>query len=139
MADQPEVASVTEAAPQVPAREKPSPTVMAHRIGDIILETKGSDLVILDVEDITTLGDYVVIASGNSGRQLQAMAMHIIQECKTHGLSRCHAEGMDQGWWILIDCGDVIVHVMQEEARRYYDLEMLWSDAKVVRRSAHVA
>lgn len=117
----------------------PSPTATAHKIGDIILDKKASDLVVVDVESVTTLSDFIIIATGSNSRQLQAIAIDVVAEMKKDGHSHIHVEGMEQGWWILIDCGDVIVHVMQEEARRYYDLERLWSDGKVIRRVAGVA
>jgi ribosome-associated protein len=119
--------------------QAPSSTVVAHKIGDIILDKKGSDLLVLGVERITSLADYLVIATGSNSRQLYAMAVEIEQAAKELGVGRCRAEGLDQGWWIVIDCGDVIVHIMQEEARRFYNLEMLWADGRVVRRSADVA
>lgn len=114
----------------------PSPTVVAHKIGDLILDKKGSDLLVLSVERITSLADYLVIATGSNSRQLHAMALEIEQTMKALGVARCRIEGLEQGWWIVIDCGDVIVHIMQEEARRFYNLEMLWADGRVVRRSA---
>jgi ribosome-associated protein len=121
------------------AASPPSPAVVAHRIGDILLDKKASDLVVLNVEGITTLAEYLVVASGTSSRQLQAMANELTMDMKQLGLARVRAEGVDQGWWILIDCGDVVVHLMQEEARHFYNLETLWADGEVVRRSASVA
>ena len=126
---------------RVPTRTSKAldPAVVAHKIGDIILDKKGCDLVVMDIESVATLGDFMVVATAKNTRQAQAIAQEIISATKALGVGRCDVEGAEQGWWVLLDCGDVIVHIMHEDARRYYNLEMLWSDARVVRRAASVA
>lgn len=108
---------------------------IAHKAGDIILDKKGVDLVVLDISQMSSnLADYLIIATGTNQRQVRAIAEALEVEMKAAGVQRKSSTGKDYGWWVLIDFGDVLVHIMQEDARRYYDLEVLWSDAPVVRR-----
>jgi ribosome-associated protein len=118
----------------VRALVRPSPAQVAHRAADIILEKKGSDLVVLDIQGCSDLADYMVIATGTNKRQIQAMAQEIATSLKREGIFKRSSSGEDLGRWVLLDLGDVLVHLMQEEARRYYDLEALWADGIVVRR-----
>ena len=111
-----------------------SPAVLAHEIGDLIIEKKGLDLTVIEVEKVTSITDYVVIATASSARQVQSMAGDILAYAKRNEKRVLSQEGQEQGWWVLIDFGDAIVHLMQEDARQYYDLEMIWGDGDVVRR-----
>jgi ribosome-associated protein len=113
-----------------------SPATMAHRIGDVIIEKKGQDLVVIEIGKISSLADYLVIATIENSRQLQAIARELDEMVKKEGGSRLGDEGRDQGWWVLLDFGDVVVHLMQEDAREFYDIEALWSDGDVVRRNS---
>lgn len=117
---------------QTPAAMTPAQT--AHKVGDIVIDKKGTDLVVLDVEESSGFADYMVIATGGNRRQVQAMAEEIRKVLKECGKSPLSVTGTERGWWVLLDYGDVLVHLMQEDARRYYDLEALWADATVVRR-----
>jgi len=114
-------------------------TQVAHKIADIILDKKGHDLRVLDIRECSDIGDYMVIASGANKRQVQAMASEISKDLKVFGLLPLGVNGKDHGWWVLMDYGDVLVHLMQDDARRYYDLEALWADAPVVRRGVEDA
>lgn len=113
-----------------------SPATLAHRIGDAVIEKKAQDLVVIEIGKISSLADYLVIATVENSRQLQAIARDLDEMVKKEGGHRLGDEGLDQGWWVLLDFGDVVVHLMQDEAREFYDLEALWSDGEVVRRSA---
>lgn len=86
----------------------------------------------LALEDTTRVADYLVIASGNSRPQVRAMYEEIHARTKAAGVRHARAEGFELGWWILLDFGDVVVHLMQPESREYYDLEGLNADAKEV-------
>ena len=109
---------------------------VAHRAGDVILDKKGQDVVVLEISQMpSNLADYLIIATGTNQRQVRAIAQALEIEMKAAGVKRISSTGKDFGWWVLIDFGDVLVHVMQEDARRYYDLEALWADAPVVRRA----
>ena len=111
-----------------------APAHIAHRAADIVLEKKGVDLLVLDLEDCSDIASYMVIASGVNKRQVVAIAEAIVMEMKGEGHLPLGVSGRELGWWVLIDYGDVLVHVMQPDARRYYDLEALWADAPVIRR-----
>ncbi|MCB9833703.1 MAG: ribosome silencing factor [Planctomycetes bacterium] len=115
---------------------KPSPATLAHEIGDLILDKKGVDLQVIDIESVSTIADFLVIATGASSRQVVAIAKEIEARVKAGGGRVVNEAGMEDGWWVLLDLGDVIVHLMQDDARRYYDLENLWADGNVVRRAA---
>lgn len=93
------------------------------------LERKAEDLVILSVKDVSSFADYFVICSGNSDRQIRALADHIGQKLKKAGLFPLGIEGERSGSWILMDYGDVILHIFFKPVREFYDIEGLWADA----------
>ena len=93
-------------------------------------ETRGGEIAILDLRELTPVVDYFVIASGSSRRQMHAMADEIEKVVKRDLHDRIRgAEGYEEGRWIVLDYGDVMVHLFDPEARGYWDLEGLWSDA----------
>jgi ribosome-associated protein len=109
---------------------------LAHSIADILLDKQGEDILILDLRDLTTITDYFVICSGNNRRQLDTMA-NVIQEALKKGEERTLAKGVEgspESGWILIDYNSVIVHLFDNEMRRYYQLEQLWDAGRVVAR-----
>jgi ribosome-associated protein len=125
----------SEARRAVPRSDrKLSANQVAHLAADIILEKKGTDLVVVEISGCSDLADYMVIATGKNRRHVQTMAEEIDLRMKKAAVSRLGTSGLENGWWVLLDLGTVIVHLMQEEARRYYDLEALWADAPVIRR-----
>ncbi len=90
---------------------------------------KVDDVVGLDVREISSFADTFIIATGTSDRHVRSVADSIEAALKAHGDPPMGIEGYDEGRWVLIDCGDTIVHVFQQEIRDHYDLERLWSDA----------
>ena len=93
-------------------------------------ETRGTDIRVLDLRGITPVFDYFVIATGSSRRQMHAMADEIEAVLKKEHKDRKRgAEGYEEGRWIVLDYGDVMVHLFDPDARGYWDLEGLWSDA----------
>lgn len=98
-----------------------------------VLEKKAFNVRVLDVRRVSSLTDFLVLASGSSDRQVQAAAesvhLHLKHEHATRPLG---IEGMNEGRWVLVDYGDVMVHVFQETVRQFYDLDGLWSDAPEV-------
>lgn len=97
---------------------------------ELALEKKALDPVILDVEELVSYCDHFVLLSGTNARQVRAIALYLRERGKTDlGLSLLSVEGMESGRWVLIDFGDVIVHVFDREMRGFYDLDGLWSDA----------
>lgn len=99
----------------------------------VAAETRGTDVCVLDLREITPVFDYFVIATGSSRRQMHAMADEIEAVLKKEHKDRKRgAEGYEEGRWIVLDYGDVMVHLFDAEARDYWDIEHLWSDAKRV-------
>ena len=96
------------------------------------LDKKAIDLVVLDVGALTSIADYLVICTGRSDRQVQAIAQAIDEELRTRGSRPTAIEGMTRGQWVLMDFNDVIVDVFQKEVRDFYDLERLWEHAPEV-------
>jgi ribosome-associated protein len=100
----------------------------AARVAD---ENRGRDIVILDMREITSVFDFFVIASGSSVRQLHAISDEIELAVKNSlGDRKLGLEGYTEGGWVLIDYGDVVVHLFDDKAREYYGLEDLWGDAR---------
>ena len=96
---------------------------------------KGRDIVALDVTAATDITDYMVIASGTSNRHVKALVDHLVETSKARGIATLGMEGLEANEWVLLDLGDVVVHVMQKEARDFYDLERLWSELQNVESS----
>lgn len=95
-------------------------------------EKKGLDVRVLDVREHIKVAEYFVIVSGTSRPHVRAIQQEIHVRLKAAGVHHGREEGGDLGWWVLMDYGDVIVHVMQPEAREYYDLDALYRDAATV-------
>lgn len=92
-------------------------------------DDKAEDIVVIDLAGKAGFADFMVIATGRSDRHVGAMADHLIQNFKKAGLTSAPAEGLGQCDWVLIDGGDVIVHLFKAEVRGFYNLEKLWSEA----------
>ena len=97
----------------------------------LALDKKALDVKILEIGKISSIADYLVLASGRSDKQTQAIADSVRQGLKKYG-KVLDVEGVKEGKWIVIDYGDVIVHIFQEEIRRYYNLDELWHAAPEV-------
>ena len=95
-----------------------------------ILGMKALDVVALDVRGLASFADAFIICSGRSHRQVSAIAEFVEQDLKAKGIKPIGVEGLTQGHWVLMDYGDVVIHVFYEPIRMFYDLEGLWSDAK---------
>ncbi len=96
------------------------------------LDHKAIDLAILEVKKLSSFADYFVISSGSSDRQVQAIASHIEEKLGKQGLRPLGIEGKREGRWVLLDYGDVVIHIFYQPIREFYDLERLWSDAPKV-------
>ena len=101
----------------------------ARVVAAAALDKVGQDLVVLDVHEVVSFADLLLIVTGRSDRQVRAIADAVGKELGGRGEPPLGVEGYDDGRWVLIDLADVVVHVFQEEAREHYDLERLWSDA----------
>ena len=89
-------------------------------------DLKAEDIVELDVKGKTSVADVIFVASGNSGRHVKSIANNVVMESKHAGNQPLGIEGETDADWVLVDLGDVVVHVMQAQARKFYDLEGLW-------------
>ncbi|MEK3723795.1 ribosome-associated protein [Paenibacillus sp. 1_12] len=109
-----------------------------EKLVDLVVEAaedkKAMNLIALNLQGVSLITDYFVICHGNSETQVQAIATEIRKKAEQNGGRVRGLEGMDTARWVLVDLGDVIVHVFHREDREYYNIERLWSDAKVVER-----
>lgn len=94
---------------------------------DALQDLKAEDITILEVRHKTSITDWLMVATGSSSRHVKSIANNVIVEAKKAGQAPLGIEGENEGEWVLVDLGDVIVHVMQRQVREYYDLESLWS------------
>jgi ribosome-associated protein len=102
---------------------------------DTILDKKGSDVLLLDIRDQATFTDYFLICNADNERQLAALAEGISESAKKNGSAVAWGkEGQPDGGWVLLDYGDLVVHLFSPQMRRYYGLEELWTGAHVVLR-----
>lgn len=97
---------------------------------DALEDIKGKDITVLDTSAQTSLFSRMIIASGDSTRQVKALANNVSVELKEAGYEIISTEGLDSGEWALVDAGDLVVHVMQPAVRDYYDIEALWGGEK---------
>jgi ribosome-associated protein len=106
----------------------PAQTLLA--LAEKILEDgKAEDLIAIDLRGKSDIADYLLIATGRSQRQIMALAQHLLDGLKAAGHGKLAAEGMRHGEWVLIDAGDVVVHLFRPETRAYYNLEKMWGEA----------
>ena len=89
-------------------------------------DDKAEDLIVIDLAGKSTIGDFMVVATGRSQRQVAAMADHLVVKLKQSGIKDAAIEGKTQGDWVLIDAGDVIVHLFRPEVREFYGIEKMW-------------
>jgi ribosome-associated protein len=95
----------------------------------IALDTKAEDLVVLDVHELSSFTDYFIIMTGRSTRHVLGLAEAIEDELRSKRINRRHAEGIQEGTWVLLDFGVLVVHVFYKDTRAFYQLEELWHDA----------
>lgn len=118
-----------------PLTKKPSqgrktadgPARLLEEIKTSLDDHKAEDVVVIDLAGKTDIADYMVIASGRSGRQVVTMAEHLVQIAKAHGIKGTTPEGLRQGDWVLLDAGDIVVHLFRPEVRAFYNLEKMWN------------
>ncbi|MDP9127817.1 MAG: ribosome silencing factor [Pseudomonadota bacterium] len=113
-----------------PKRPAGEPEALRDEILKILDDRQGEDIVTFDLAGRSPIADYLIIASGRSGRQVAAMAGYLREACLKRGLKNVRIEGMSEGDWVLVDAGDVIVHLFRPEVRQYYDLETIWDRSR---------
>ena len=111
----------------------PSPAELRDLIVASLDDRKGRSILALDVTTLTDVTDYMVLASGTSARHVRALVDSLRETARRCAVHVLGIEGEDTGAWVLVDLGDVVVHVMQAETRAFYDLERLWGDAGTAR------
>ena len=97
-------------------------------IENILNDNKAVEITSINLKDKTSIADFMIIASGNSSRHIQAISEKLVDELKKKGINNCRLEGRDSNDWKLIDATDVIVHIFHPEKRKFYDLERMWSE-----------
>jgi ribosome-associated protein len=107
-----------------------NPKELAKEAARILSGKKAVDIRVLEVTDLTVLADYFVIATGTSSTHLKTLAEEVEYALKKQDVMPGHTEGKAGGSWMLLDYGPVVVHVLMQEAREFYSIERLWSDAK---------
>lgn len=108
------------------------PEQLMNEIVKAVEDKKAHNVVVLNLKGISLVADYFVICHGNSDTQVQAIAQEVRKTASERGIVLRGMEGFDAARWVLVDLGDVIVHVFHRDEREYYNIERLWSDAKVV-------
>ena len=106
-------------------------SALCEKLVSALEDIKGHDIKALDVSEFTSVTDYMVLVSGTSNRHVKAMVDEVIEAAKKFGQAPQGVEGRETYEWVLLDVGDVIVHVMQKDTRAFYDLERLWSEFPV--------
>ena len=101
---------------------------MALMAVDALEDKKANDISIIDIEKISTLADYFIIASGTNRNQVQAMCDEVDERLGKSGFEPKHIEGYNSANWVLLDYGDIVIHLFDEENRLFYDLERIWRD-----------
>ena len=103
---------------------------MKQAVVDALEDIKGYDITVMDVRKLTSMASYMIVANASSSRQTKAMANNVIVKLKELGVEARGTEGEREGEWVLVDLGDIIVHIMLPATRAYYNLEQLWGAAE---------
>ena len=101
---------------------------LKKEVEDILNDNKAVEITSINLKDKTSIADFMIIASGNSSRHIQAISEKLVDELKKKGINNCRLEGRDSNDWKLIDAIDIIIHIFHPEKRKFYDLERMWSD-----------
>ncbi len=101
---------------------------LKKEVENILSDNKAAEITSINLKDKTSIADFMIIASGNSSRHIQALSEILINELKKKGISNCRLEGRESNDWKLIDAVDIIIHIFHPEKRKFYDLEKMWSE-----------
>ncbi|OPY57791.1 MAG: Ribosomal silencing factor RsfS [Pelotomaculum sp. PtaU1.Bin035] len=110
-----------------------SPQAMVNIVVQAAEDKKAEDITVLDIQGISIIADYFIICSARSRTQVQSVVENVQEKLEKEDVAALRREGFQEGSWVVLDYGDVIVHVFQETVRQFYKLERLWGDAQVVR------
>ena len=101
---------------------------LKSEIENILSDNKANEITSINLKDKTTIADFMIIASGNSSRHIQALSEILLDQLKKRGIDNCRLEGRDSKEWKLIDAKDIIIHIFHPEKRKFYNLERMWSE-----------
>ena len=127
----------TTTSPYRPALDAQTPEQVLQTVLATLDDAKAEDTVSIDLHGKSAIGDYMVVTSGRSHRHVGAIAERVLEALRKHGLGKAKVEGLPHCDWVLIDTGDVIVHVFRPEVRSFYNLEKMWSSDRPSERFAH--
>ncbi|MDA8227836.1 MAG: ribosome silencing factor [Desulfitobacterium hafniense] len=102
------------------------------QVVDLVEEKKGRNITMLNLKGISLVTDYFLIVTGNSTTQVKAISDNLDEKLPGLGLKVLRVEGLPEAKWVLLDCGDLVIHVMTPDQREFYNLERLWGDAEVL-------
>jgi ribosome-associated protein len=116
-----------------PAKGTPNGLALVQRAAAILVERKANDVVLLNLQGVSDMTDYFLIASGTSDTHVRSLGSSVLEDLKKEtGQMANHTEGLQQGRWVLLDYVDFVVHVFHPTLRNFYQIERLWADAEVV-------
>ena len=101
---------------------------LKNEIESILSDNKATEITSINLKNKTTIADFMIVASGNSSRHIQALSEILLNQLKKKGISNCRLEGRDSNEWKLIDAKDIIIHIFHPEKRKFYNLERMWSE-----------
>ena len=101
---------------------------LKKEIENILNDNKAMEITSINLKDKTSIADFMIIASGNSSRHIQALSEKLVEELKKKGINNCRLEGRNSNDWKLIDAIDIIIHIFHPEKRKFYNLEKMWSE-----------
>ena len=101
---------------------------LKNEIENILTDNKASEIRSINLKDKSSIADFMIIASGNSSRHIQALSEILLDRLKKKGIDNCQLEGRDSKEWKLIDAKDIIIHIFHPEKRKFYDIEKMWSE-----------
>jgi len=101
---------------------------LKKEIEQILKDNKAKEIISVDLKNKTSLADFMIVASGNSSRHIQALSEILLEELKKKGITNCRLEGHNSNNWKLIDAKDIIIHIFLPEKRKFYNLERMWSE-----------
>ena len=101
---------------------------LKKEIESLLSDNKALEIESIDLKNKTSIADFMIIASGNSSRHIQALSETVLEELKKNGINDCRLEGRESKDWKLIDAKDIIIHIFHPEKRKFYDLERMWSE-----------
>ena len=101
---------------------------LKNEIENLLSDNKAVEIRSINLKDKTSIADFMIVASGNSSRHIQALSEILLDELKKKGIDNCRLEGKESNEWKLIDAKDIIIHIFHPEKRKFYDLEKMWSE-----------